>query len=229
MGITAMFAGPGLPFTWANFLRTYYVHSQNPATNPGKRTSALDISYRIRRWMTLYLDSMVVDEISPIGSTRPTVSPGVYLPQLPKLHRFELRAEGIKEPITSEFLPGFVYYDARRFLSGYTNNGLLMGSWIGRAGRGGQGWLTYSLSPQTRFQLGYRHQEVSKDFIGGGRLIDYTASTEARLSQNVGISGSIQYEQWRFPAIAPDRKSNVTASMNFTYYPHLGRHNKTSQ
>jgi Capsule assembly protein Wzi/PAP2 superfamily len=221
MGITAMFAGPGLPFTWSNFLRTYYIHSPDPATNPGKRTSELDVSYRIPNFMTVYLDSMVVDEVSPIGSTRPTLNPGVYFPRLPKLPRLELRAEGIKEPLTSQFAPGFVYYDARRYLNGYTNDGLLMGSWIGRAGYGGQGWLTYSFSPQTKLQLGYRHQEVSKDFIGGGRLVDYSASGEARISRNFGVSGSVQYEQWRFPEIAPDRKSNVAVSVTFKYFPHL--------
>jgi len=224
MGVTAMFAGPGLPFTWSNFLRTYYVHSPNPATNPGKRTSELDLSYRIRNWMTLYLDSMVVDEFSPIGSTRPTLNPGIYFPRLPKMQRMELRMEGIKEPLTNEFQPGFVYYDARRYLNGYTNNGLLMGNWIGRAGRGGQGWLTYSFSPQTKLQLGYRHQEVSKDFIGGGRLIDYSASGEARISRQFGFSGLVQYEQWRFPVLAASRQSNVTASITFKYFPTLQNH-----
>jgi Capsule assembly protein Wzi/PAP2 superfamily len=221
MGVTAMFAGPGLPFTWANFLRTYYVHSPNPATNPGKRTSELDVSYRIRNFMTVYLDAMTVDEISPIGSSRPTLNPGVYFPRLPKLPRLELRAEGIKEPLTSEFAPGFVYFDARRYQNGYTNEGLLMGNWVGRAGRGGQGWLTYSFTPQTKFQLGYRHQEVSKDFIGGGRLVGYSASGEARLSRNLGLSASVQYEQWYFPVLASTRQSNVVASFTFRYFPHL--------
>lgn len=225
MGVTAMFAGPGLPFTWANFLRTYYVHSPNPASNPGKRTSELDISYRIRNFMTMYLDAMTVDEISPIGSTRPTLNPGVYFPRLPKLPKLEFRAEGIKEPLTTEFAPGFVYFDARRYLNGYTNDGLLMGSWVGRAGRGGQGWLTYSFSTQTKLQFGYRHQEVSKDFIGGGRLIDYSVSSQARLSTQFGISGLVQYEQWRFPVLAATRQSNVTASITFKYFPNLhGRH-----
>jgi hypothetical protein len=224
MGVTAMFAGPGLPFTWANFLRTYYVHSPNPASNPGKRTSELDISYRIRNFMTMYLDAMTVDEISPIGSTRPTLNPGVYFPRLPKLPKLEFRAEGIKEPLTPEFAPGFVYFDARRYLNGYTNDGLLMGSWVGRAGRGGQGWLTYSFSTQTKLQFGYRHQEVSKDFIGGGRLIDYSVSSQARLSRQFGISGLVQYEQWRFPVLAATRQSNVTASITFKYFPKLQGH-----
>jgi hypothetical protein len=220
MGITAMFAGPGLPFTWANFLRTYYVHSPNAATNPGKRTSEFDVSYRIPHAATIYLDSMVVDEFSPIGSSRPTLNPGIYFPKLPKLQHAELRMEGLHEPLTAEFSPGFVYFDARRYLDGYTNNGLLMGSWIGRAGRGGQGWFTYNFSPRTKLKAGYRHQEVSKDFIGGGRLLDYSMSGEALLSSTLTFSGSLTYEQWFFPAIAPDRKANTTASVQLTFWPH---------
>ncbi len=220
MGVTAMFAGPGLPFTWSNFLRTYYVHSPNAATNPGKRTSEFDIGYRLHNFITLYLDSMVVDEFSPIGSSRPTLNPGIYLPRLPKLPHLELRAEGFKEPLTTEFSPGFVYFDARRYLDGYTNDGLLMGSWIGRAGRGGQGWLTYWFSPRSKLQFSYRHQEVSKDFIGGGRLVDYSLAGQTMLRKDLELSGSMQYEQWHFPDLAAGRHSNLTTSVQLTFLPH---------
>ena len=77
-------------------------------------------------------------------------------------------------PRTNEFVPGFVYFDNRRYLSGYTNDGNLMASWIGRAGRGGQGWLTYSFSPRNNIQLSYRLQDVSPRFLKGGRLVDYS-------------------------------------------------------
>jgi membrane-associated phospholipid phosphatase len=220
MGVTAMFVGPGLPFTWSNFLRTYYVHSPNAEDNPGKRTSEFDVSYRIPNVATIYLDSMVVDEFSPIGSSRPTLNPGIYFPKLPKLQHVELRLEGLHEPLTTEFSPGFVYFDARRYLDGYTNNGLLMGSWIGRAGRGGQGWVTYNFSPRTKVEASYRHQEVSKDFIGGGRLVDYSMTGEALLSSSLTLSGSLTYEQWFFPVIAPDRKASTTASVQLTFWPH---------
>ncbi len=223
MGITAMFGGPGLPVTFGNFFRTYYTHSPNSASNPGKRISAADLTYRVpglRNWLTFYMDSLVVDEISPIGSTRANVNPGVYLPQIPKIPKLEFRAEGINESRTTEFQPGFVYYDARRYLNGYTHDGNLMGSWIGRAGRGGQGWLTYWLSPRNKLQLGYRLQTVSPAFIGGGRLADYSMRGEFMAGPNVSVSGFLQYEQWRFPVLYPTRQSAVTASVQLTFYPH---------
>jgi membrane-associated phospholipid phosphatase len=228
MGITAIFGGPGLPVTFGNFFSTYYVHTSNLAKNPGKRFSAADFTYRVpklRNWLTLYVDSLVVDEISPIGSSRANVNPGIYMPKIPKIPKLQLRAEGFNISRTKEFPPGFVYYNQDRYRSGYTNGGNLTGSWIGRAGRGGQGWLTYWLSPRNKLQLGYRLQTVSPDFIGGGRLVDYSAKSEFMLAQDISISGSVQYEQWRFPVIGPTRQSDVTASVQLAFYPHwkLGR------
>jgi hypothetical protein len=156
MGIAAMFGGPGLPVTFGTFFNTYYIHTPNLAKNPGKRLSAADFTYRIpgvRNWLTLYLDSMTWDEVSPIGSLRANVNPGIYMPRLPKIPKLQFRAEGINISRTTEFPPGWVYYNADRYRSGYTNDGNLLGSWIGRAGRGGQGWLTYSFSQRDTLQL----------------------------------------------------------------------------
>jgi hypothetical protein len=222
MGTAAMFGGPGLPITFGNFFATYYVHTQNLAKNPGKRLSAADFTYRIpgiRDWLTLYLDAMTWDEISPIGSTRANVSPGIYMPRLPKIPKLELRAEGINISRTTEFPPGWVYYNADRYRSGYINDGNLLANWIGRAGRGGQGWLTYSFSPRDTLQLGYRLQTVSPAFIEGGRLVDYSAQGQFMLGRDVSVSGLLQYEQWRFPVISPARQSDVTVSVQMTFYP----------
>ena len=228
VGFTAQFAGPGLPFTFSNFVRTFYVHTQNTSTttgnNPAKRATNADFTYRVpglRNWLTIYGDALTVDEISPIGSSRATVNPGIYVPQFPKLHNLELRAEGLHEPLTNEFSPGFVYYGLRRYRSGYTNDGNLMGNWIGRAGRGWQGWLTYSFSPRARLQFGYRLQEVSHEFIGGGRSADYSAGCEAELASALSLRSFFQYEQWRFPNLAPGPRMDVTAGLQLTFHPNL--------
>jgi membrane-associated phospholipid phosphatase len=223
MGITSMFGGPGLPVTFGNFFRTYYVHSSTAANNPGKRISQADFSYRVpglRDWVTVYLDSLVTDEISPIGSARANVSPGIYLPRLPRLQKFEFRAEGLNESRTKEFSPGFVYSDDRRFLDGYTNADLLMGSWIGRAGRGAQGWLTYRPSPRDKIVLSYRLQGVSPSFIEGGRVTDYSAQSEFVVARDLSLSGSFQYEQWKFPAIVSTDQSDVSVSLQCVFYLH---------
>jgi hypothetical protein len=221
MGFSAMFGGPGLPVTLKNFSRTYYAHSPTAANNPGKRTSTADLTYRIpylRNWLTFYLDSMVVDEVSPIGSARANVNPGIYMPQVPWIPRLELRAEGINESVTREFTPGFVYTDVRRFRDGYTNDGFLLGNWIGRAGHGGQGWLTYNFSAHDTLQLGYRLQEVSPRFIGGGRLVDYSARTVFNVGRLIDVSGLFQYEEWHFPVLTPGRQSDFISSVQITFH-----------
>ncbi len=224
-GLTAMFGGPGLPFTWANFLRTFYSHKSNLAQNPGKRFSSFDFSYRIpglRNWLTFYLDSLVVDEYSPIGSTRPSLNPGLYFTRLPRLPKLDLRVEGFKtdHPLASCCFPGSTYWDLR-YNSGYTNNGNLLAAWIGRAGYGGQALATYSFSPRTKLQLGYRHQEVDRAFIGGGRLIDYSARGDVMLTRDIGVSAFLQQEQWNFPVLSPTAQSDFTASFQVTYRPKL--------
>ncbi len=147
-GFTAVFAGAGLPFTFREFARTYYAHTLFP-NNPGKRFANFWFPYRVpglRNWLSFYADSMVVDEYSPITSTRASLSPGIYLPQFPKVPKLELRAEGIKEALTNEFAPGFVYIDLR-YVSGYTNQDFLLGSWMGApVGVGRDG-------PRTLFRL----------------------------------------------------------------------------
>jgi len=114
-----------------------------------------------------------------------------------------------------------VYYGERRYRDGYTNDGNILGNWIGRAGLGGQGWLTYSFSPRNKIQFNYRHQEVSKSFIGGGRLVDYSLGGNFLASSSIAISSYMQYEQWRFPVISPNRQSDITAKVQLTFYPHM--------
>jgi hypothetical protein len=217
MGVTAIFGGPGLPFTWREFFRSYYGHNANTATNPAKRFSGFDFIYRVpglRKWLTVYTDSLVGDEISPIGSSRPMLNPGVYLPQMPKLTRLELRVEGFK----AEPRLGTMYID-RRYRSGYTNDGNLMGSWIGRQALGGQAWSKYSFSARSSLQLGYRHQEVDKYLAGGGRLNDFSVAGEYRLGPRIAVSGRAQYEEWNFPTLAAQRQANLTSQFQLSYSP----------
>lgn len=223
-GFTAMMGGPGLPLTVHNFLRAFYSHTSDPATNPGKRITDFDFSYRIpglRRWLTIYRDSLAVDEYTPLTSSRPSLNMGLYMPQLPKLAKMDFRAEIIGTPHTHEFPPGFVYWDFRRYRDGYTNDGNLLASWMGRAGRGGQGWMTYWLSPRSTLQFGYRYQKVDRNFLQGGHLDDFAIRPQIMMTKELSVSGLIQYEHWYFPLLSTTGRSNVTAQLQLTLFPHL--------
>jgi len=217
-----LFGGPGLPFTWHNFVRTFYANGvPGTANDPGDRRSTFDFSYRVpylRNWLTIYADSLVEDEYSPIVSTRPSMRMGMYFPQIPKIPKLDLRLEGVYTDVPGQVNTGFIYANGR-YRSGYTNNGDLLASWIGREGRGGQAWATYWLSPRNKFQLAYRHAEADREFIGGGRLNDFGGQADFRVTSMFAISGLLQYEQWKFPVLSPTGQSNVTASVQLTLFP----------
>ena len=134
-----------------------------------------------------------------------------------------MRFEAQRSAHTHEFGPGFVYSD-RRYLSGYTSDGTLLASWIGRAGLGGRAWATYSFTPRSSVQLAFRHVEVDRNFLSGGHLNDFGARTEFLLRDNLSFTGSVQYERWAFPLLAAEPKSNVTASFQLTFMPHWRMH-----
>jgi hypothetical protein len=220
-GFTAQFGGPGNPFTCGNFLRTLYSHREATGANPGKRLSEFNFSYRVPgNWLEIYSDAMVIDEYSPIGSNRPAINPGVYFPRLPKLKRVDLRLEGITTDLNvpDHFGPGFAYWDAR-YRSGYTNDGNLIGSWIGRRGRAEQGWLTYHATARDSVQFGFRHTSVDRSFLQGGEIRDFSLAGKFKLANGLGLSAVVQHENWHFPLLSLDAKTAVTASGQVTFWP----------
>jgi hypothetical protein len=38
---------------------------------------------------------------------------------------------------------------------------------------------------------------------------------------DLALSGTLQYEQWKFPLLSTTMQSNVTASFQMTFYPKL--------
>jgi len=64
---------------------------------------------------------------------------GLYFPQLPKLPKLDFRVEGVYTdvPAGGNIGHGFFYFNLA-YRNGYTNDGNLIGSWIGRQGQGAQ-------------------------------------------------------------------------------------------
>jgi hypothetical protein len=140
---------------------------------------------------------------------------------LPKLPKLDFRVEGVYSdvPAGGALSHGFFYFNSR-YLNGYTNDGNLIGSWIGREGQGAQAWSNYWFSPRTRFQLNFRHQKVSQQFVpGGGSLTDIGALTDFSIGKNAHFTVSLQHERWLFPIIQPGVARNVSASVGITFSP----------
>jgi hypothetical protein len=227
---TTDYGGPGYPVTIHTFLRSIFSTSNtNPGTpnKPGSRRSGLDFSYRIpglRNGMTLYAEGLAEhDEISPIiGPDVAAWLAGIYIPQLPKIPKLDFRVEGgYTDPPSSggDVAFGAFYWDAT-WLTGFQNAGHLMGSWMGRQGQGAQAWTTYWFSPRNKLQFGFRHQKVSIEFIpNGGTLADADVRAEFWPRSSISLSASVQYEVWNFPVVASTRQSNVTSSVQLSFWP----------
>lgn len=223
---TTDYGGPGYPLTWHNFLRSVFsTDNTNPGApnKPGSRRSGVDFSYRIRDGLTFYADAFTEhDTISPIvGPDVAAWLGGIYLPQLPKLHKVDFRAEGVytDPPIGGNVGSGFFYYNPT-WISGFTNAGVLMGHWVGREGQGVQAWTTYWFGPRSKLQFEFRHLKVSHEFIPqGGTLADAGIRAEFWSRSVFSLSAGVQYEAWTYPVIASTRQSNITSSVQLMFWP----------
>ena len=219
-----MFGGPGIPVTWGNFWRSVFSTSgSNGSDDPGDRRAAFDVQYRIpglRNWLTFYCDSFADDEVFPLAQPNHSVwAPGIYLPRLPHLAKVDFRAEGLVTP--ERLFPGFFYFNVH-YLSGYTNDRQLIGSWIGRQGSGFQVWSTYWMSARSKIQASYRGAWVDHSFLQGGWVKDASVLTEFSLRPDISIQASVQYERWSFPLLSTSKMTNISSSIQITYAPRWG-------
>jgi hypothetical protein len=231
-----VFAGKDeVPLTFGTFWHSFISFSNVPLAekvgrmDPGSRHSSFDFTWRlpwVRNWLTLYSDSIVHDDASPISAPRhAAVNPGLYLSHVPKLPHVDLRAEAVStDPDALPAGGGEIYYEIE-YKDGYTNKGNLLGSWIGREGKGGQAWLTDWISPKEYIQLGYRNAKVSKNFIPGGTTQnDINVKAVLRLKENLELNAFGQVEFWKAPVLASGQQHDFTGSFQLTYFPKLSWH-----
>jgi Capsule assembly protein Wzi len=231
-----IFAGEGhVPLTFGSFWNSFTSFSnvslavKESRNDPGFRSSSFDFTWRlpwVEKWLTLYSDSIVHDDVSPLAAPRrAAVNPGLYLSHLPRLPHVDLRGEAVStDPVANSQGGQFLYYEFE-YRDGYLNKGNLLGSWMGREGKGGQVWLTDWLSPKEYIQLGYRNAKVSKTFIPGGTTQnDFDIKAVLRLKDNLELNAFGQAEWWKVPALASGLQHDFTGSVQLTYFPKLSWH-----
>ncbi|HEY2119951.1 MAG TPA: capsule assembly Wzi family protein [Candidatus Acidoferrum sp.] len=226
---TTTFGGEGRAMTPSAIFHSYFsfTSSFNYASwdNPGKRNGGFEFSYRlpfVRNWLTLYADSMTPDDPSPIDAPRrAAVNPGIYLSKFPHFNKLDFRVEGIYTDISTSRSNGGQYIYWETFYHDlYTNLGYIMGSWVGREGKGIQAWSTYWFNPKSSLQFAYRNQRVSSDFIPKGETIhDGSVNLNYWLNKEWNVSTLVQYEQWNAPVLATGLQKNWTSSVEVQYWP----------
>jgi hypothetical protein len=243
---TVIWGGKGHePINLHSFLRSFFsltapdLAVKESSADPGARFGAFDFSYRlpfVRNWLTLYSDSEVHDDVSPIDAPRrASWRPGIYLSHVPGIPRLDLRLEAASTdpPITNSNGGHFMYYEYVQ-QQGYTNQGQLFGDWIGREDKGGQGWITYHLSGDEWLQIGVRNQKAAKDFIPGGTtyipgtttlptggttLNDINFQVVKRIGKDFELNGNFTYERWKAPIYLPGQQTVTTTTIQFTWFP----------
>ncbi len=225
--VTTVVGGPGQPFMTHQFLKSMFSFGNGPygsTSDPGDRRSGVDFSYKIpelRNWLTFYGDAFTEDEYSPLGYPRKSAfQGGIYLPRIPRIPKLDLRVEGGSTSPMSFAECNGCFYENGRFYNSYTNLGNLMGTWIGRASQGEQAWSTYWLTSRDTIQFNYRHRKVDDQFIpNGGTVNDEGVKASFWLGNATSVSASFQYEKWNIPLLASTIRSNVTTSVELSFWP----------
>lgn len=254
---TVIWGGEGhSPVTLHTFLKSF-VSTSSPAPtvkngpdDPGARFAAFDFSYRLplaRNWLTLYTDSEVHDDVSPIHvPQRSSIRPGIYLSHVPGIPKLDIRVEAASTATPSSTVGAIEYgrfmYWEQIERQGYTNQGQLLGDWIGREDKGGQAWITYHLSGNEWLQVSARNQKASKDFIPGSATQTYTGGVCSfafatclipggttlndigfqivkRVGKDIEITGSFAVEHWKAPIYLPGQQTVTTTNIGFTWFP----------
>jgi hypothetical protein len=219
------------PITLHTFLHSFFSFQNVTATekfgedDPGDRIGTFDFNWRLpylSHWITLYTDSVVHDDVSPVSALRRAgYRPGIYLARFPGLQHLDLRIEGATtDTVSASTQTGqFLYWEYLQ-KQGPTNNGFLVGDWIGRQGKGGQAWLTWHLSPQEQIQFQYRNAKAASAFIPGGTTQnDFTFQAVKRVLKDYELRGSLQYERWKAPIYKTGLQSDTAVTFQFTWFP----------
>ena len=243
----SIFGGTGVPATLGTFGNSLLDTGGDLPSGASKsgRFDGLDFTYRIpklRNWLTLYGEGYAQDQvvffIDPKARPLPFGYPeraawhgGIYVSRFPKAQKLDFRAEGrftdIPVPVSLEG-SGF-FYTANRYKDGLTNDGNILGSWIGRAGQGAQAWSNYWFNSRNRLQLNFRHEKVSQVFMpGGGTLTDVGVRGDYWVRSNLGLSTWVQYERWLFPVIQSTPSTNVTVAVEIQFAPQKLFRNSTT-
>jgi len=225
---TTIYGGPGNPLTLRTFLQSEFAVHVNGSPLGWGETFA-DFTYRVpklRDWLTFYGEAFSKDELSPILYIRKSVAQGgLYFAKLPKVPRLDLRLEGgYTSPVQGGFCTSCFYTDAE-YPSGYTNDGRLIGDWIGRAAQGELIRTNYWLSPRKKIGLELRHRTIDRQYLPqGGNQNDAAVNADILTGSRFRFTGNLQYERWQIPLLAANRQSNFTASFELGFWPTAHTH-----
>jgi hypothetical protein len=225
---SAFFGGVGHPLTFGSFKDSLFSMTSidGPTGNTvgaGDRHSSFDFRWRLpglRRYVTLYSDSYADDDPSPLDNPRRSAwGPGIDLAQIPGLRKLELRFETYSTWLYRKDYGGNFIYFNNQYHDSYTNQGNLLGSWVGRDSRAYVGTTTYWISARSRLQGQYRQIKAGSKFLpGGGTQTDGSLTAQWSLTPEWLISAQVQYERYYVPILGGPQQDTL-GSLQVTFTP----------
>jgi hypothetical protein len=236
---TTMLSGTGGdPFTAANFLEslTGRVNSKINSV-PGDSRTAVDWTWRLpgmHDWVTFYGELEDDDDLIPLQNlSKSVLRPGIYLPRLPLLPKWDVHFEWTTStsPGRASFQNhGNLNYWNLDYPDGYTNDGNLMSNVVGREGITLQAWIRYWVSPVHTLDFSWKQSRVLSDFVpGGGKWQDFQASYSVTKRSGLYFKGFFQFEHISsYPLLFAGSRNNVVAAIELGFLPQWGRHAASS-
>lgn len=227
---SSIFGGVGHPLTISSFLSSLFSTSSTGGTafgsanDPGDRRSGFDFTWHLpglRRYVTIYSDSLADDEPNPLANPKRSAwGPGIYITQLRGLPHLDLRFETYSTWLYRKDAGGLFFYWNDQYRDAYTNNGNVVGSWVGRDARAYSASSTYWWSGKDKLAANFRQIKTGSNFLpGGGTQTDISLSAQKELWPGLLASAFVQYERYFIPVLGAPR-TDMAASLQFTYYPH---------
>ena len=225
VSLSSVWGGSGVPITLRTFRRSFSPGNTLAGlpTDPGDRRTGFEFKYRLpglRRWVSVYDDAMAEDEPNPIAyPRRSSHAPGIYISHFPLVEKLDFRGEGYWTDLPGlRNIPGTWFFNTH-FLSGFTNEGNLLGHPVGRQGYGYTVRSTYWFDPEKTVTAGYRRVKVNRVFLNGGEINDYFGEARWKVNDEWKLQAGMQYEQWQFPILAAGQKNNLTTTVQVTFTP----------
>jgi len=228
---STIWGGKGhVPITFGSFFHSFFSFQNVDFTekesrnDPGARFGTFDMSYRLpfaRKWATLYLDTLVHDDVSPVAAPRhANLRTGIYVSHLPGAPRWDARFEGFtSNPPTGRSALGKGSLWEYQQPQGYTNDGWLLGDAGGREQTGGQVWLGFHPDARQTVEASFRQLKAANDFITGGTTqSDAQLNAVLRVRRSVEVSGQVQVERWVAPLLGNGVRWNAGVTGQVRWY-----------
>ena len=220
---SAIFGGAGHPLTAGSIASSFFSTVSGHGSDPGDRRGGFDFKWRVpglTRYLTIYSDSLADDDPNPLDNPRRAAwAPGLYISQLPALPKLDLRFETYSTWLyAKDHGGGFIYWN-NVYHDAYTNNGVLLGSWIGRDARAYTASSTYWFSARNKIGVAWRQIKSGPNFLpGGGTQTDVSLNAEWLAHRDCQLNAFAQVERYFLPLLGSPQH-NFTAALQFTFFP----------